>query len=148
MARVLWASPCSLIGLALAVIVLLVGGRARRCRGTLEVTFRDSEMLAGRLVRSLHFRAVTLGHVIVATTRQELDSLRAHERIHVQQYERWGVAFFVAYAASSLWQVLCGRRAYWDNHFEIEARLRSARPRGVEGRPSSGPHATAPGQPR
>lgn len=124
-ARVLWASPCSLIGLVLGLVVLLLGGRARRRGGTLEVTFRDGEVLAGRVLRSLQFRAVTLGHVIIAATRQELDGLRAHERIHVQQYERWGAAFLVAYPASSLWQVLRGRRAYWDNHFEIEARLRS-----------------------
>jgi hypothetical protein len=30
--------------------------------------------------------------------------------------------FFAAYAGSSLWQLLRGRRAYWDNHFEVEAR--------------------------
>ena len=132
-ARLAWASPCSAIGLALAAIVLLLGGRARRFGGTLEVTLRDSEWLTGRLTRSLRFRAVTLGHVIIAVTRQELDGMRAHERIHVQQYERWGAAFFVAYAASSLWQLVRGRRAYWDNRFEIDARLRSAGGRSVEG---------------
>lgn len=122
-----WASPCSLVGLSFAVVVLLCGGRARRRGGTLEVSMRRT-MARGRLLRSMPFRAITLGHVIVATTPQELDRLRAHERVHVRQYERWGVAFFFAYAASSLWQLLRGRRAYWDNHFEIEARARSAGP--------------------
>jgi hypothetical protein len=130
LAKLAWASPCSAVGLVFAAVVLLLGGRARAAGGTLEVTFRDSEAALGRLARSLQFRAITLGHVIIAATGQELDGLRAHERVHVQQYERWGIAFFVAYAASSLWQLLRGRRAYWDNHFEIEARSRSAGPRG------------------
>ena len=39
---------------------------------------------------------------------------------------RLGLVFFLAYAASSLWQLLRGRRAYWDNHFEVEARARAS----------------------
>jgi hypothetical protein len=124
-ARLAWASPCSLVGLAFAGAVLLCGGRARGNDGTLEVSVRRSMGPAGWLLRSLPFRAITLGHVIVAATAQELDRLRAHELVHVRQYERWGPLFFPAYAASSLWQLLRGRRAYWDNHFEVEARVRS-----------------------
>jgi hypothetical protein len=63
--------------------------------------------------------------VIIAVSRQELVQLRAHERIHVQQYERWGIFFFIAYPASSVWQLLNGRHVYWDNCFEVEARLLS-----------------------
>lgn len=129
-----------MVGLVFGALVLLLGGRAIRSGGTLEVTFRDTHASAGRLVRSLQFRAVTLGHVIIAATRQELDSMRAHERIHVQQYERWGPVFFFAYPASSLWQLLRGRRAYWDNHFEVEARLASAPSR--PGKPASADHCS------
>jgi len=51
-----------------------------------------------------------------------LAEYRAHEHAHVRQYERWGVLFFVLYAASSLWEALCGKAAYRDNHFERQAR--------------------------
>jgi hypothetical protein len=43
----------------------------------------------------------------------------------VRQYERWGLLFYPAYGLSSLWQLLRGRRPYWDNVFEVEARRRS-----------------------
>ena len=121
-----WASPCSLVGLVLAGGVLLCGGRARRNAGTLEVCLHRSMSAQGWLLRALPFRAITLGHVIVAATPRELDRLRAHELVHVRQYERWGPVFFLAYAASSVWQLLRGRRAYWDNHFEVEARARTS----------------------
>ena len=125
-AQMAWASPCSLAGLALAAAVLLCGGRARGNAGTLEVCLHRSISRQGWLLRSLPFRAITLGHVIVAATPQEMERLRAHELVHVRQYELWGPLFFVAYATSSLWQLLRGRRAYWDNHFEVEARAHSA----------------------
>ena len=125
LAKLTWAAPCSLVGLLFAAVVLLFGGRARRNAGTLEVCLRRSMPTDGWLLRSLPFRAITLGHVIVAATPQEMERLRAHELAHVRQYERWGPLFFAAYAASSVWQLLRGRRAYWDNHFEIEARERS-----------------------
>lgn len=124
-AKLIWASPCSFVGLIFAAIVLLCGGRVGHSTGTLEITFRPSQAPGRVLARWLPFRAITLGHVIIAITRQELDRLRAHERVHVQQYERWGIFFFVAYAISSVWQLLNGRNAYWDNFFEIEARVRS-----------------------
>ncbi|MGZ3238873.1 MAG: signal peptide prediction [Burkholderiaceae bacterium] len=123
--KLIWASPCTLVGLICAAIVLLFGGRATRSAGTLEVAFRESQAPRSVLVRWLPFRAITLGHVIIAITRQELERLRAHERVHVHQYEHWGIAFFVAYAASSAWQLISGRNPYWDNYFEVEARLRS-----------------------
>ena len=54
----------------------------------------------------------------------------AHEQAHVRQYERWGVFFFVAYPAASLWQLLRCRRPYIDNWFEVQAREgRSNEPR-------------------
>jgi hypothetical protein len=51
--------------------------------------------------------------------------VRAHEQAHVRQYERWGLFFFVAYPAASLWQLLRCRRPYLDNWFEVQARERS-----------------------
>jgi hypothetical protein len=121
-AKFLWAAPCSFVGVVVGTGVLLLGGKARPFPGTLEFTFRDSEASCGTLARSLPFRAITFGHIIIAVTEEDLSCAREHELVHVRQYERWGVAFFVVYPASSLWQLLRGRRAYWDNHFEIQAR--------------------------
>ena len=74
-----------------------------------------------RLPRRARFDAVTFGHVVIAADRATLARCRAHERIHVRQYERWGVLFFALYLGSSLQQLLCGRSPYWHNHFELEA---------------------------
>lgn len=121
-AKFIWAAPCSLVGIVLGAGVLLLGGKAKRSLQTLEFTFRENEASCGKLARSLAFRAITFGQVIIAVTEQELTYSRAHEHVHVRQYERWGVAFFLAYPASSLWQLIRGRNAYWDNRFEIQAR--------------------------
>jgi len=64
---------------------------------------------------------MTLGHVVLGASRAELDRLREHERVHVRQYERWGVFFLPAYILSSVWQVAHGRRGYRDNFFERQA---------------------------
>ena len=122
----LWASPCSAVGVVLAGIPLLAGGQAKWSSGALEVTYRESEASCGRLARKLPFRGIVFGHVILAVTRSELQSIGPYERVHVQQYERWGPLFFFAYGASSIWQFLRGRSAYWDNHFEVQARALSA----------------------
>ncbi len=129
-AKCIWAAPCSAVGVVLGTGVLLLGGRVKRSVGTLEFTFREGESSCGKLAMSLPFRAITFGHVIIAVTEHELAQLREHELVHVQQYERWGAAFFVAYPASSFWQLLRGRNAYWDNRFEIQARLLSSQPSG------------------
>ena len=125
-ARLVWAAPCSAVGLVAGALVLVAGGSAYRRNGIVEVTYRRSGDACGPLARRLPFRAITLGHVVVAVTAQDLDRCRAHELVHVQQCERWGIAFFPAYVLSSVWQALRGRRAYWDNAFEVEARLREA----------------------
>lgn len=131
-----WASPCTLVGLALGVTVLLAGGRAYTAAGAWEFALRPAAYRS-----RLPFHAITLGHVILGTSPQVLAALRAHEQVHVRQYERWGPLFFLAYPAASLWQWLRGGRPYRDNCFEVEARVQS----GEE------PPATAPrkgGRPR
>jgi hypothetical protein len=121
-AKIAWASPCSLLGIVLAAPLGLAGARARLSSGTIEVFLRINVASCGRLERALPYRAITFGHVIIAVTGEEIEQLRSHERAHVKQYERWGIAFFIAYAVSGAWQVLKGRSPYWDNHFEVEAR--------------------------
>ncbi len=117
--RYLWAAPCTLVGLLLALAVLAAGGSLRRIDGVLEVA------LPRTLRRRRLAGAITFGHVVLGSDSDTLAQLRAHEHVHVQQYERWGVLFFLAYPLASLWQWLRGRRPYWHNPFEVDARRRS-----------------------
>jgi hypothetical protein len=125
LAKVLWASPYSVVGLALAAFPLAAGGNAKWSNEALEITYRPSNAHCGRLARALPFRGIVFGHVILAVTQKELAVIGPHERVHIEQYERWGTLFFLAYAASSLRQLVGGRNPYWDNHFEVQARERA-----------------------
>ncbi len=64
---------------------------------------------------------------MLAVDRPALDRTRAHERVHVRQYERWGPLFLPAYLAASLCAVARGRHAYFGNCFEREAIRRAGR---------------------
>jgi hypothetical protein len=112
--RYLWAAPCSAVGL-LALLPLRLRGAAVRWRGGIvEATLRRPARLP--------FDAITLGHVVIATSPRAMRRWRAHERAHVRQCERWGPLFFPAYLLAGAWQWLRGRSAYRDNPFEIAAR--------------------------
>ncbi len=113
----LWASPNSLIGLALGLLLLPLGAHMRFVDGVLEIC-----ALRQRPRHRWPFAAITFGHVIVGTHAQELERLRAHEQVHVRQCERWGPLFLPAYLLAGAWQWVRGRSAYWDNPFEVEAR--------------------------
>lgn len=115
--RVLWASPTSLIGLALGLTLLPLGARAKWVNGALEIA-----ALKQAPQRRWPFAAITFGHVILGTHASELERLHTHERVHVQQSERWGPLFLPAYLLAGAWQWARGRNAYWDNPFEVEAR--------------------------
>jgi len=65
--------------------------------------------------------AITFGHTVLARTQEDLDASRSHERIHVRQYERWGLFFIPAYLLCSLWLLFLRQSPYWDNPFEREA---------------------------
>lgn len=120
-ARYAWASPCTLLGLLAAGLLVVAGGNARVRFGILEV-LAAAPRAEGRRPR---FDAITLGHVVLARDERALTALRAHELEHVRQYERWGLVFIPAYAFSSLIQLLKGRDPYWLNGFEVRARKRS-----------------------
>ena len=77
--------------------------------------------------RRLPFSAITFGHVILGVSLQDLARLRAHELVHVRQYERLGPLFFIAYPASSLLAAATGRCPYRNNRFEMEAFAQSQR---------------------
>jgi hypothetical protein len=116
-ARVAWASPNSLVGLAFGALLLPAGARLRVVDGVFEIAALRS---APR--RRWPFAAITFGHVILGIHANELERLRAHERVHVLQCERWGPLFLPAYLLAGAWQWTRGRSAYWDNPFEVEAR--------------------------
>jgi hypothetical protein len=122
MGCLLWAAPNSLLGLLLGLAWWLAGARAQRVDGVLELVLPDAPASASPGRWRLPFAAITLGHVVLAVDAHEMARCRVHERVHVTQYERWGPLFLPAYLGSSLWQWLQGRRAYWDNRFEVEAR--------------------------
>jgi hypothetical protein len=121
-----WAFPATAVGLLLAVAARTAGAKAVVVDGVMEVAGGYFGQLVTTLPRRLRFSAITFGHVVLGIDHSVLASCRAHEQVHVRQYERWGVLFFPLYLASSLFQALRGRSAYWDNHFEREAREKAA----------------------
>jgi hypothetical protein len=120
--RYAWAAPASLVGMLFATVALCFGARAKICEGAVEV---NGGRLAGRVASlpgRLRFGAITFGHVILGLDADTLEHCRAHEHVHVRQYERWGVLFFVAYPGASLLAWIRGGDPYRDNVFEVEAR--------------------------
>jgi hypothetical protein len=127
--RYLWASPATLVGLALGVAPWLSGARVRWVDGVLELGGGRALHALQRVPFARRFGAITLGHVVLAVDARTLESSRVHERIHVAQYERWGVLFFPAYLGASAVQWLRGRDPYLDNPFERAAFAGAARTR-------------------
>ena len=110
-ARLLWAAPASLVGIVLSPffdgrfvtrgVVLCEGARWPRKLGW-------------------RYRAITFGHVVLAVDELDGETMR-HELVHVEQYERWGVFFFPAYALAALAAAFRGGHPYRDNRFERAA---------------------------
>lgn len=119
----LWALPVTLIGVMLAWVARVTGGSYMRRDGVLEVT---GGWPATLLCRGFPFcgpaAAITLGHVVLGASQDALDKTRSHERVHVRQYERWGILFVLAYPLAGAWAWLQGGNPYWDNIFERQAR--------------------------
>jgi hypothetical protein len=128
--RYAWALPATCLGATLGLAALARGARMRVVEGALEV--------AGGMPRRFGFGAITFGHVILGQSEQCLAACRAHEHVHVRQYERWGVLFFALYLGSSLVQWLRGRDPYLDNRFEKEAYAMDDRARRAAATPPRG----------
>lgn len=120
--KYIWSAPCSAVGICVGAVLVCAGASASANTGVIEVSFRNRSQRVARWLSKLPVAAITLGHVVIAITQEEQNRLRAHERAHVAQYEKWGLLFFVLYPASSLLQILAGRHFYQDNHFEVQAR--------------------------
>lgn len=116
---IVWASPGSLIGLTVGVLSVARGGAIRRKGHTLECHGPLVRWVLTR--RRIQARAMTLGHVILGCDEHALDVTRAHELVHVRQYERWGPVFIPAYLLSSAYLWFRGCDPYLDNPFEVEA---------------------------
>ena len=117
-----WASPATLLGLVFAATVAMQGGSVRVVRGVVEVHGGIATRLLGRGLPWIGpGAAITLGHVVLGRDQDCLDRSRAHERVHVAQYERWGPFFIPAYLLASLVAYLRGMDPYRDNPFEREA---------------------------
>ena len=119
--RYVWALPATIVGLGFAIVAVGAGATVRCIDGVIEVGGGAIGRIPARLPAPLRFHAITLGHVILGTDQHALNCARTHERVHVRQYERWGILFFALYAGSSLSQWLRGRHPYFDNCFEREA---------------------------
>ena len=120
--KYLWALPTTMVGLLAAGASLISGGRPRIVRGVIEI----HGGLAAVFLRFAPFvrggaSAITLGHVVLGRDAMALELSRDHERVHVEQCERWGPLFIPAYLIASLIAALRGRNPYLDNPFEREA---------------------------
>lgn len=119
--RYLWASPATVMGLALCLLagrrerVAVVDGVVEAHGPALRWMLRWLVPIGGGAT------AMTLGHVVLGRDADALETTRSHERVHVAQYERWGPLFVAAYLAASAWAALTGRHFYFDNAFEVEA---------------------------
>ncbi|MHB1214938.1 MAG: hypothetical protein ACYCY9_08140 [Thiobacillus sp.] len=142
--RYLWPLPVTLFGMLVALIARGSGGTLQRVDGVLEA---GGGWPAWLLMRGFPFSgavaAITLGHVVVGVSRSALAATRAHERVHVRQFERWGVMMLVLYPLAGLVAWVRGGHPYRDNVFEREARAVASSVRDGAGRTgSAGTHST------
>lgn len=118
---ILWAAPATSLGLALACLAC-PDGRVQRIDGVVEAHGAWIDWCLRHLVPIPGgAAAITLGHVVLGRDQSALDRTRAHERVHVRQYERWGPFFIPAYLAASFWMIVTGRDPYLENPFERAA---------------------------
>jgi len=124
-AAYLWAAPVSLAALPAALLGAATGGRMRLHRGVLEAGGGVLRPILGRAVPGFAISAITFGHVVLGTGADALEETRAHERVHVRQYERWGALFLPLYLGASLLALARGRSVYAGNAFERQAARQS-----------------------
>ena len=124
--RYLWVAPISLWFVPLAWVARWTGGSYAWHTGVLEI---EGGIVGKWLDNGIPLfgsvNAFTVGHVVVGVSPAHLASSRVHERVHVRQFERWGVLFPLVYAFAGWQAKRRGGHFYWDNPYEIEARAAS-----------------------
>lgn len=119
----LWAFPVSVVGLLLALVARLSGGSLQRIDGVLEVSGGwPAKLLCSGFPFCGPAAAITIGHVVIGVSIDALNAARTHERVHVRQYERWGILFLLLYPLAGVYAWIKGGNPYWDNIFERQAR--------------------------
>jgi hypothetical protein len=117
----LWAAPVSIAAVPAAVLAAATGGRMRIHGGVLEAGGGFLRPILSRAVPGFAISAITLGHVVLGASAARLAESRAHERVHVRQYERWGILFLPLYGLASLVALARGGSLYAGNAFERQA---------------------------
>ena len=117
-----WASPVTAFALLIVFVGLVTGGRAGIVQGVVEV---HGGLVAWLLRRGMPWfgpaAAMTLGHVVLGRDLECLERSRAHEHVHIRQFERWGALMVPLYLGASAVCWLRGYDVYLDNPFEREA---------------------------
>jgi hypothetical protein len=121
--RYLWVSPVTVPAAVVAVLAGCTGSVLQWRGGVLEAAGGRLATLLRVIYPPISIAAITLGHVVLAQSLPDLESTRAHERVHVRQYEQWGPFFPLLYLLASLVALIEGGDAYRDNRFEREARF-------------------------
>lgn len=119
--RYCWVLPVSCIGMVLVPFVIVSGGTVSLAAGVIEAEGGILPWLLSRIRPYVTIDAMTIGHVILGQNRESLIRCRDHERVHVRQYERWGLFFLPLYLLSSAVALFRGMDPYRDNRFEREA---------------------------
>ena len=118
-----WVAPVTLLGGLLSFLTILTGGKGRFHSGVWEAW---GGWPGRRMEVGLPFvgpaAAIALGHVVLGISESAIQFTRAHERVHVRQYELWGLLFLLAYPIAGLWAWTKGGHPYRDNVFELAAR--------------------------
>lgn len=116
---IVWVSPTTLPAACIGCLGLLFGTSVQRKGNTLEF---HGGLVSWLLSKTpVNAAAITLGHVIWGRSTELLDDCRAHELVHVRQYERWGPLFLPMYLLFSLSNWAQRQHPYYDNPFEREA---------------------------
>ena len=118
---IVWTAPNSLLGLLVGSLALWSGGGVQIRQGCLEFYGGWVAALLRRIPAQSPIAAMTLGHTILGLDRPMLKRVRAHEQVHVRQYEHWGPFFLPAYLGCSFVLWLRNRDPYMENPFEVEA---------------------------
>ncbi len=108
------------MGLIIVAITRFSGGSSRIVEGVVESWGGFSAWIMEH-VFARKAACATIGHVIIGLNEEYLTRMRLHERVHVRQYEQWGILFIPLYIGSSFVAWCQGKHYYRDNVFEREA---------------------------